>query len=274
MNLIFDIGSNNGDDIPYYLMKAEKVIAFEANPVLANEIALRFSEPIQSGVLQVENRLLVAENDKSAADLCFYVHKRNHVLSQFPKPSKETLNHFNTVLVGNVSVQEAIHTYGEPSYAKIDVEHYDYSILSEFFRLGHFPNYISTEIHSKRVASLLLKCPRYSAYKLLEGKDVSSYDNSIITDRFGNKRYYSFPHHAAGPFGDDIIGNWSDQKSIRSKILSSRLGWKDLHASALDDGIKVEHQTNCVDHLLYHYNGFKPYVPELIKSAYRALRLR
>ena len=32
--VIYDIGSNNGDDIPYYLMKCDKVVAVEANPLL------------------------------------------------------------------------------------------------------------------------------------------------------------------------------------------------------------------------------------------------
>jgi hypothetical protein len=32
MKIIYDLGANNGDDIPYYLLKADTVVAVEANP--------------------------------------------------------------------------------------------------------------------------------------------------------------------------------------------------------------------------------------------------
>ena len=41
--IIYDFGANNGDDIPYYLMKADEVIAVEANPKLCDVIKNRFS---------------------------------------------------------------------------------------------------------------------------------------------------------------------------------------------------------------------------------------
>jgi hypothetical protein len=34
--VIHDIGANNGDDIPYYLKKADIVVAVEADPVLCD----------------------------------------------------------------------------------------------------------------------------------------------------------------------------------------------------------------------------------------------
>jgi predicted O-methyltransferase YrrM len=35
--IIYDFGSNNGDDIPYYLLKSDLVIAVEANPALCDD---------------------------------------------------------------------------------------------------------------------------------------------------------------------------------------------------------------------------------------------
>ena len=46
MKLIFDIGSNNGDDILYYLHKADLVVAVEANPKLCKLISKRFNKEI------------------------------------------------------------------------------------------------------------------------------------------------------------------------------------------------------------------------------------
>lgn len=119
MDLIFDIGSNNGDDIPYYLMKAKKVVAFEANPVLADEIVRRFPTHIQSGALRVENRLLVAEKDQSASEVRFYVHKHDHVMSQFPRPAKQKLSYFNTVFVGNVTLKKLSTFMGRRTMQKL-----------------------------------------------------------------------------------------------------------------------------------------------------------
>jgi hypothetical protein len=48
-NIIYDVGSNNGDDIPYYMMKAEVVVAIEANPVLCEGMRQRFAAEIQEG---------------------------------------------------------------------------------------------------------------------------------------------------------------------------------------------------------------------------------
>ena len=44
--IIYDIGSNNGDDIPYYLLKSDLVIAIEANPKLCDLIQKKFSKEI------------------------------------------------------------------------------------------------------------------------------------------------------------------------------------------------------------------------------------
>ena len=47
MAMIYDIGANNGDDIPCYPMKADKVVAVEASQALARTIAGRFAAGIE-----------------------------------------------------------------------------------------------------------------------------------------------------------------------------------------------------------------------------------
>ena len=82
--IIYDIGSNNGDDIPYYLLKSDLVIAIEANPKLCNLIEEKFKNEIKQKRLVVEN--CVVQNENILNDVSFYIHKTNHVLSQFHKP--------------------------------------------------------------------------------------------------------------------------------------------------------------------------------------------
>ena len=49
--IIYDIGSNNGDDISYYLLKSDLVIAIEANPKLC--------DLIQKKIIQLLNIILL-----------------------------------------------------------------------------------------------------------------------------------------------------------------------------------------------------------------------
>jgi len=61
--VIYDIGANNGDDIPYYLQKADVVVAVEANPDLCKQLRERFVESIECGRLVVENCVVTARQE-------------------------------------------------------------------------------------------------------------------------------------------------------------------------------------------------------------------
>ena len=63
--IIYDFGANNGDDIPYYLMKADEVIAVEANPNLCDLIKNRFPKEIIDGRLKVENCVIDVDKSKN-----------------------------------------------------------------------------------------------------------------------------------------------------------------------------------------------------------------
>ena len=49
--VICDFGMNNGDNLPYYLLKAEKVVEVEANPKLCSLVEERFANHIRDGRL-------------------------------------------------------------------------------------------------------------------------------------------------------------------------------------------------------------------------------
>ena len=117
--VVFDFGSNNGDDIPYYLKKSDMVVAVEANPVLCEKIEARFKKEMSEGKLFVENCVLTT--DDSASEVYFYIHKNNHVLSQFPTP--DNVQDFEKILLPSRSAMRLIEKYGNPYYIKIDIEH-------------------------------------------------------------------------------------------------------------------------------------------------------
>lgn len=231
--IIFDFGANNGDDIPYYLAKAHLVVAVEANPVLADHIRQRFAQPIAEGRLVVEACALTVEAAAEAAP--FWVHRTNHVLSQFPKPAPDKLAEFQEISVPTVNVVELIRRHGEPYYVKIDIEHYDQAILRALFENGIFPPYISAESHSAEVFALLLALGRYRAFKLVDGRGVSTrYRDARIMTLQGEGRY-SFPNHSAGPFGEDVAGPWMTADNFFRVLGYLGLGWRDIHASRVDE---------------------------------------
>jgi FkbM family methyltransferase len=266
--VIYDLGSNNGDDIPYYLKKADVVVAVEANPLLCKEIEGRFPSEIGSGKLFVENCVVTA--DDTVDKVYFYISNRNHVWSQFPRPDDSEIADFEKILLPSKAVLSLVEKYGQPYYIKIDIEHYDEAILRALFQSNIRPLYISAESHSIEVFSILVGLGGYRAFKLVDGATVSiKYNNHQIT--VGNKREsYSFPHDSAGPFGEDIVGDWLEADEFFSVLAIERLGWKDIHATSAvepDPSAKANPSARKVIELFVRYL-IKPHLPA---SAWNAI---
>jgi hypothetical protein len=230
--IIYDLGSNNGDDIPYYLLKSDLVIAVEANPALSEHIKSRFADAIAAGTLIVENCVISTGDGGDKAP--FWIHKTNDVLSQCLRPDPSAINDYEEVLLPARSVVGLIERYGDPLYIKIDVEHYDAAILEELFCKGIRPPYISAEAHSIEVFSLLVALGKYTSFKLVDGKSVSTKYGACEIATVAGPRRYSFPHHSAGPFANDIGGPWMSADHLFAVLGSVGLGWKDIHASRVD----------------------------------------
>ena len=239
MKTIYDFGSNNGDDIPYYLLKSDKVISIEANPALCEFIRDRFKEEILKGRLIVENCAITESCD---GNIDFYLHDKYHVRSTLVAPGKApdeggfTDKDFTRINIKAISVGSLIKQYGKPYYAKIDIEGYDENLLNAFVLNQIIPPYISVESHTIGVFALLSEKLGYKSFKLVDGRSVGSiYSRSIFHSPVLDKQVlYSFPHHSAGPFGNDIHGEWMDKKTLLKVLAIQGLGWKDIHASAAD----------------------------------------
>nr|WP_254896473.1 FkbM family methyltransferase [Synechococcus sp. HK05] len=230
--VIFDIGSNNGDDIPYYLLKAERVVAVEANPALCDAIATRFSDQISSGRLIVENAALI---NGSEGCVDFFIHNKYHVLSSLSKTAFPDSD-FAKIEVRATNIHRLVEQYGSPFYAKIDVEGADEAVLESFHESAVKPPYISAESHKLGVFALLSEKLGYQSFKLVDGRSVSTvYKHVIIPSPVRQQMVaYSFPHHSAGPFGNDIYGEWMDKATLLKVLALQGLGWRDIHASAID----------------------------------------
>ena len=126
--IIYDFGANNGDNIEYYLLKSDLVVAVEANPELCDFIKKKFKCEIDNKKLIVENCVLTVDTNELLQK--FYIHKESHLLGQFPKPDEKYINNFYIREITSRKVMDILKEYGDPYYIKIDVENYD-----------HFMNY-------------------------------------------------------------------------------------------------------------------------------------
>ena len=232
--IIYDLGSNNGDDIPYYLLKAEKVIAVEANIKLCKLIETRFRSEIQQNRVVIEN-CAVTENQEGEVD--FYLHNHHNVLSSLLAPTPGEESSFTKTTVKSICVANLIRKHGSPYFIKIDIEKYDENILRALARNHIAPPYISAESHTIGVFALLSEKLPYSSFKLVDGHSVSHiYQNTLLYSPILDKHcVYSFPYHSAGPFGNDIHGEWMTKEALLKLLAMHGLGWKDIHASRLDN---------------------------------------
>jgi FkbM family methyltransferase len=227
--IIYDFGANIGDSIPYYLRKADVVIAVEANPALCALMETRFSRELASGRLYIENCVLTTNSE---TEVCFYVHKQIHFVSQFPRPTDAYIGSFHQIMLPSLSPASIIDKYGKPFYIKIDIEHYDQVVLGNLFTNKIYPEFISAESHNIDIFAMLVASARYNAFKLVDGRSVcEKYKDFSFASNDGNSDFYSFPYHSAGPFGNDVFGNWMPANDFFLLLASEGLGWKDIHAT-------------------------------------------
>ena len=231
--VIYDFGANNGDDIDYYLYKAELVIAVEANPLLCQIMILRFQDAINKGKLVIVNCVLVV--NKSSDLVSFFIHKTNHVLSQFLRPENDIFHDYEEVIIPAQDPVSLVKKYGDPYYIKIDIEHYDQIILRELFNNEIRPPFISAESHTAEVFAILVALGGYRAFKLVDGASVKDKYKNLKVYENGESKIFSFPLHSAGPFGNDINGLWMNANNFLSELALEGLGWKDIHASNIEE---------------------------------------
>ena len=231
-SVIYDFGMNNGDDVEYYLLKADRVVAVEANAALCEGVRARFAGAIEEGRLTVLNVALASE--ESAESVTFYLHKKHHVLSQLPRPDPDRLDEFEPVKVPCRTPAGIVAEYGEPLYIKIDVERFDLAVLQNLFEAGIHPPEISAEAHDVSVFGCLLT-NGYRSFNLVDGGGVARLYGTSQIETADGKRHFQFREHSAGPFGKDIATDWQDPNSFFYTLANAGLGWKDIHASSTID---------------------------------------
>ena len=173
MNLIFDIGFNVGEFTQTCFNKYKdcNVIAVEANPTLANNVSPHFFTNYN---FTLHNNLV---SDKEGENIDFYVSPIASGVStastefmqnsRFTKGSKNLPENSITwnepIKIQSITIDSMIERYGMPDLIKIDVEGYEYNVLSG---LTQKANDICFEWHEEESESLykILQHLQYIGY--------------------------------------------------------------------------------------------------------------
>lgn len=239
--VIIDFGANKGQNINYYLLKADIVVCVEANPKLVKEIQKNFSNHIRNKKLFIENVVVVGEKEGKKESIDFYIHKKMDVLSTLINPNNN--QDFFQAKIKSKPILEILEKYLTKNsifyFAKFDLEGYDAIAINAMLKADFYPINISTEVHTLESLEAICNSKKYIGFKLQEGNMVSQYLNLPIKTKKGIK-LMKFISHSAGPIGEDIPSDWLTEKSIRNKLRVEGFGWKDVHATMSPNSNPVE----------------------------------
>ena len=218
---VFDCGANNGRNIPYYLSRGLNVVAVEANPALSAEMTDRYKG---NSRVTVVNACILPESGPREID--FYINKERHYLSRLSIKASWA-NEYTLTRVPTTTLNDLFAEYGSPFYLKIDIEGMDGPILKSALRVEDQIPYVSAEMHSIEPFCHLVHLG-YREFKFVESEFVGgAYYN--LGKRHGTSGI-EFSQHDAGPFGEDIPGDWMNPDQAFSYLAKTGLGWRDVHA--------------------------------------------
>lgn len=231
--LVFDLGTNDGQDAAYYLKKGLRVVAVEANPSLAKQASERFADAIGAGQLTMHQ---VAISDRYD-NLPFYVSRENsHWSSLDSNWASRNNGKVDVVEVDCVPLRHLLAIHGVPTFMKIDIEGADEMIIDQLSELDYLPAYLSVEDcrFGFRYLEKLIALG-YDGFKLSNQATVETYVDQELGHRFG--------FGSSGPMGEQLPGKWlapeailaayADQVRTRENERRSPPGvWWDIHARA------------------------------------------
>ena len=267
-DLIYDVGMNDGSDTAYYLSRGVRVLAIEANPLLARSAGERFATFVQAGQLRVLN---IGIADRCGV-LPFWVNQADSKWSSFNyELASKHRTSCQSLDVECTTFGRILAEYGVPYFMKIDIEGYD-SYCIDALETGRCPRYLSVEFFRGDFEQMLSRLGQlgYRRFKIIEqenhtsGMPIFPHEKAARMLRkicrlfpvagelmkslpaWSKPNKYEFlrpqPQQCgdSGPFGEDTQGPWRSIAEIRRLAgwLHSRnvaIGllesWYDLHAA-------------------------------------------
>lgn len=228
---VMDLGTNNGDDSAYYLAKGFTVVALEANGGLVAACRRRFAAEIAAGRLTLVEAAIWTQD----GEVTFLVNEANdHWSSIEPGWAGREDTATRPERVPAVTLRTLFERYGVPHYLKIDVEGVDGIVLDQLAEAPVKPDYVSVEDCRFGFDYVeTLSRAGYGRFKLLDQSRVPDLSDPSISHRF--------PAGSSGPFGEDVPGEWLEQRDFlelyattvrdrKGNRLAPRTRWWDIHA--------------------------------------------
>lgn len=219
-DLIYDVGMNLGQDTDFYLKKGFRVIAFEADPNIAEHCRKRFADEIESGQLVIVEGAIV-EKPSRGETVKFY-RNEDHPLwgstSEDWAYRNEVMGTSNEVIkIKAVDFAKCLEKYGIPFYLKADIVGSETICLRAMLEFENKPDYIS--IRSEKVIFQklkeefdLLEKLGYNDFKAIQ-QDLENLETTIVSPDKEEIRY-KFEEGASGLFGEETEGKWKEQDEI------------------------------------------------------------
>lgn len=220
VKIIYDVGAHAGEEIEYYLLKADKVVSIDANPYAIDALRKNFHRHLVSGRLVLVHSAVgscsgeVTFNINHKMSALSRSHVSAHEIAKFGELCSE--DSWETIKVPANRLSEIIRDQGDPHFIKIDVEGGEEAILADLYRTNIRPRYISAEVgwgFSEAACYLFLM--GYREFQLvrmsLVGAELKDY---LIKLNDGGYAKYHFQLGASGPFGEDLPDSWGDFKRL------------------------------------------------------------
>ncbi|TBW11796.1 FkbM family methyltransferase [Azotobacter chroococcum subsp. isscasi] len=220
-DLIFDVGAHKGEDCDFYFKLGYRVVAIEANPVLADHLKERFSKEIGDGSFVLINKAI----GDTEGTISFFVNKKVSVWGtadpNWVKRNKARGAESEEITVESIRFPKIIDTYGCPHYLKIDIEGADMRCVNALKDMEYRPKYLSLESTMTSWFDLLnefktLESLGYTKFKLVNQK---KHKGGKFRTRNGELISHKFEEGASGPFGDNLDGVWLTKwQAIRAYV--------------------------------------------------------
>jgi FkbM family methyltransferase len=235
---VVDVGMHDGKDSDYYAARGFRVIAFEANPALAEEGDARFT----AAGLPVEVRNL-AVSDSTESHASFYINRQRSQWSSIHPGLAARASEAVAVKVRTCNLADELRDVCDRIHmVKIDIEGADLLAVRQIAELSRMPDYISVENGSLEFLDLFARMG-YTRFKYSNQKYVRFHAIPAASPH-GRVVKYAFQDHSSGAFGEDLIGRWLtlEEATLVTRALSSgrslapnnlwaeSIGWFDLHA--------------------------------------------
>jgi FkbM family methyltransferase len=232
---VMDVGAHLGNDTARYLEQGHRVVAIEANPILAAHLEQRFAEEIANGRLTV----IAAGVHYESGEMDFYVSEHPELSSFIRSRAMLGTATATRVKVPTRSFRELLDEYGVPGYLKVDIEGLD-DVCIDALEPGRVPTFLSTEIDwSGAVTVRRLQSLGYRRFKLITQwchRGVTL--RRLATGDVHRQSHSPWPQ-SSGPFGDDAEGPWLSptvafatvSTLLARRAWQQRVLWHDLHAT-------------------------------------------